>query len=179
LKINFKDFKNLNLSEHRNIVELRNSDYIRTKMINDSLISLENHLEWIVELKKDKKKSYYAIIFEENIIGAIYFNKIESLNAEWGFYFSKSVNPIISSATVYLFILYLFKEDFFKKIFSKIKKDNNIALNFNKNFGFESWEEDEKYFYLKLEKQNWENNKKTRFIKSIKKYLDKIEHEFT
>jgi len=65
-----------------------------------------------------------------------------------------------------------------QKIFSSVKKNNSQALNFNKNFGFEIFKDDEEYCYLKLSKEIWENSKKSRLLKPIKRYLDKIEHYF-
>ena len=74
--------------------------------------------------------------------------------------------------------------NFIKKTKQLIINDNFVkikniqALNFNKNFGFEIFKDDEEYCYLKLSKEVWENSKKSRLLKPIKRYLDKIEYYF-
>ena len=83
----------------------------------------------------------------------------------------KKVNSVMGS-NIHLDIIYNMHNEYSFKI------KNIQALNFNKNFGFEIFKEDEDFFYLKLSKEIWENSKKSRLLKPIKRYLDKIEHYF-
>ena len=175
LKIVFKNFIFLNDIEKKDILELRNKEYVRENMINSEPISLENHILFIESLKENKNKTYFAIFFDNQLIGSLNIIKNEELI--WGLYFKEEANPIIKSCVTYLFLDFIFFK-FSEDVNSFVKIKNIQALNFNKNFGFEIFKEDEEYFYLKLSKEIWENSKKSRLLKPIKRYLDKIEYYF-
>ena len=83
----------------------------------------------------------------------------------------------IPKAPFWFFLDFIFSK-FSEDVNSFVKIKNIQALNFNKNFGFEIFKEDEDFFYLKLSKEVWENSKKSRLLKPIKRYLDKIKHYF-
>ena len=175
LKIVFKNFIFLNDIEKKDILELRNKEYVRENMINSEPISLENHILFIESLKENKNKTYFAIFFDNQLIGSLNIIKNEELI--WGLYFKEDANPIIKSCVTYLFLDFIFKK-FNEDINSFVKIKNIQALNFNKNFGFETFKEDENYYYLKLSKELWKEKKNSNIIKPVKRYLDKIEYYF-
>ena len=144
-------------------------------MINNEPISLENHILFIESLKENKNKTYFAIFFDNQLIGSLNIIKNEELT--WGLYFKEEANPIIKSCATYLFLDFIFSK-FNEDINSFVKRKNIQALNFNKNFGFEVFKEDEEYYYLKLSKELWKDKKDSKIIKPIKRYLDKIEYYF-
>ena len=86
LKIVFKNFIFLNDIEKKDILELRNKEYVRENMINSEPISLENHILFIESLK-NKNKTYFAIFFDNQLIGSLNITKNEELI--WGLYFIK------------------------------------------------------------------------------------------
>ena len=175
MKIVFKDFISLNEKETKDILELRNKEYVRENMLNSEPIILENHLLFIESLKKNKNKTYFAIFFDNELIGSVNIIKNEEL--AWGLYFKEDANPIIKSCVTYLFLDFIFKK-FNENINSFVKIKNIQALNFNKNFGFETFKEDENYYYFKLSKEAWEKRKNSKLIKPIKRYFDKIDCYF-
>lgn len=144
-------------------------------MINSDIITLENHIAFISSLKNQSNKKYFAVYNQNELIGSLNFVKDKKLS--WGLYFKDEANPILKAVCTYLFLDFIFK-NLKEDINSFVKKSNSVALNFNKNFGFEISEENDEYFYLKLSKSNWENHKNTKIIKPIKKYLAKIEYYF-
>lgn len=175
MKIVFKNFIFLDDMEIKEILNLRNLDYVRKNMINDEVISLENHKSFIASLKNQNFKKYFALFEDDKIVGSLNFVKNDNLT--WGLYFKDEVNPIIKACATFLFLDYIFS--FFEDdINSFVKKSNTNALSFNKNFGFEVLKEDKKFFYLKLSKKAWQEQKNLKLLKPIKKYLDKIEHNF-
>jgi len=178
MKIVFKNYSTVDEQESFEILKIRNTDYIRKNMITNEIISYENHIKWCESLKTNLQKRYFAVICDEEILGSCSWIK-EEMGFTWGIFFKDGVNPIISSVSAYLFLENCFFKDEIKKLNSLVKKKNNIAFNFNKHFGFKIYKEDEEYFYLELEKVTWENNKNSRLIKSIKKYLDTIEYQFS
>ncbi len=175
MKIFFKNFIYLDERETREILELRNQKYVKDNMANNETISLENHLTFINSLKTLKNRKYFAVLESSEIIGSLNFVKNEELS--WGLYFKEDANPIIKSCATYLFLEFIFSK-FDEEINSHVKKTNTQALGFNKNFGFKGFKEDEDFIYLKLSKTNWQNQKNSKLLKPIKRYLDKIEHKF-
>ena len=175
MKIVFKDFIYLNDNEKINILELRNQDFVRANMVNSEPISLKNHLSFIEDLKKYKNKRYFAISKEDEILGSLNFIKRDEIS--WGLYFKDEMSPVLKACITYIFLDYIFLK-FDENINSFVKKENKQALSFNKNFGFEVFKEDDKYIYLKLSKKIWTNQKNTKLIKPVKRYLDKIEYYF-
>lgn len=175
MKIIFKKFTLLSLEENQNLLEIRNSDYVRFHMENSDKIEYKDHLQFIEKLKKSSS-IYFSVILDSQIIGAVYVNQING-NNYLGLYFKEEINPLISSISTFLFLDYIFL-NILQSLQSFVKKENLNAFNFNKNFGFELYKEDEDGFYLELEKQKWENRKNSKLLKPIKNYLDKIDYEF-
>lgn len=175
MKIIFKRFTSLNLEENQNLLEIRNSDYVRFHMENSNKIEYKDHLQFIEKLK-NSSSIYFSVILDSQIIGAVYVNQING-NNYLGLYFKEEINPLISSISTFLFLDYIFL-NIHQNLQSFVKKENSMAFSFNKNFGFELYKEDENYFYLELEKQKWENRKNSKLLKPIKNYLDKIDYEF-
>lgn len=172
----FKDYAKLNEKELMDILHLRNQKGIRENMINSDIISFEDHKNWVKSLHSQIDKKYFAIISEKEILGSLSF-VTENEKTNWGVFFKEEVSPFISSASTFIFLEYLFSNKL-KEISSCVKKTNLKALSFNKNFGFRIYEEDEDYYYLNLKNSFWEEYKKSRLLKPIKNYLDKIEYHF-
>lgn len=176
--LKFKNFINLYEEEKIDILEIRNSKYVRENMSNDNIIEKNAHFNWIENLLNDQNSKYFAIFFDNKLQGSVYFNVNQQNECFWGIYLDERSSAIISSLSAYIFLEFLINTMSIQKIFSSVKKNNSQALNFNKNFGFEIFKEDEDFFYLKLSKKVWENSKKSRLLKPIKRYLDKIEYYF-
>lgn len=176
MKLIFKDYITLGEKESKDILTLRNQKNIRENMVDDELISLENHLIWVKSLENNENKRYFAIDLENEIVGSVSFVK-DKEKVSWGIFFKEEINPFVSSASTFLFLDFLFL-NICEKLYSYVKKENLKALSFNKSFGFKVYKEDEEYFYLNLQKLPWEKHKNAKLLKSIKKYLDKIEYNF-
>lgn len=178
MKIDFKEYQTLTHNQSIEILNIRNLDYIRKNMVTNELISLHNHLRWIESLQNNSEKKYFALLYNDEVIGSCSWVEEEN-RFTWGIFFKNGTNPIITSVCGYLFLEHCFVNDDISRLDSLVKKENSIAFQFNKNFGFELYKEEEEYFYLKLDKEKWEKNKKSRLIKSIQKYLDKIKYQFS
>lgn len=176
MKIIFKDYIKLNEKELMDILNLRNQRNIRENMIGSEIISLENHLSWVKTLEKSDNKRYFAIDFENEIVGSLSFVKNKE-EVSWGVFFKNEINPFVSSASTFVFLDFLFL-NVCEELYSYVKKENLKAVSFNKSFGFKVYKEDEEYFYLNLQKLSWEKHKNSKLLKPIKNYLDKIEYSF-
>ena len=86
LNLYFKSFTKLTHEEKLKVLELRNYDYVRKNMYNNSIISKEEHFNFINNLKNRSDCIYWAIFSNKNLIGAINLTDIKGNFAEWGFY---------------------------------------------------------------------------------------------
>lgn len=180
MKLVFKEFSTLNIEEHKELLEIRNSEYVRNNMKTNSIIKIENHLSWINDLKNDRNNVYFAVFEEDYIVGAIYITGIdkEKSTSFWGLYFRKEINPLISSISAILIIEKIFQEYNIKKLYAEVKKENISAYKFNITLGFKEDEILDNYYQLLIDINDWENNKNNRTIQTIKKRVDKIEYQF-
>ena len=177
----FKNFLLLKESEHRKLLEIRNDEIIRNNMKSNAVIGFENHLSWIKKLENDTSNIYYAVIKDNDIVGAIYITIINNSDktCTWGLYFKKNINPLISSISTYLIIEKIFQEFHIKKLYSEVKKENIAAYKFNETLGFKKEKSVDKDFYkLSISADDWENNKNNGIITTVKKRLNKIEYKF-
>lgn len=178
MKLEFKEFIYLNEKEQIDILNIRNSAYVRENMINSHIIEIKTHLNWIKNLEDNQNSKYFAIFFDNSIVGSVYFTISDKEEYFWGIYIDKKYSSMISVSSAYIFIEFLVNNINLKEIFSLVRKSNPQAINFNKNFGFKSFKEDNEFIYLKLSKDDWENQKNSKLLKPIKRYLDKIEYQF-
>ena len=167
INISLKDFHSLSEEEHKSILSLRNSDYVRLQMRNTNLISIEDHQKWIKNLKTNNK--YFAIFMNEEIIGNVNYTDLNDNESccYWGCYFSEGTNSFIVSASTIFFLDYVFNTINVKTLKLFTKKDNHIALSFDKNLGFRPYDEDKNYIYMSQLKADWNNLKKGKTFNSI------------
>ena len=74
------------------ILKIRNDNNIRKNMINDDLIKLEDHINWLKNNIIDEKNIFYIVYIKNKISGLIRFI-INEDKAEWSFYLNKNSIP--------------------------------------------------------------------------------------
>lgn len=174
----FKNYTHLNFEESQAILALRNEEYIRMHMHNSDMISLENHLKWVDNLKNNNQKEYFALMLDEVIVGSCSWVQDEKGIISWGIFFMQNSHPLVPSLCAYLFMQYLFEQKAFQSVDSQVLKSNSLALKFNQNLGFSLYDETLESYILSLNQSQWEKSQENRFITSLKKYLGKIKYEF-
>jgi len=167
----FKDYRLMNVDEHKKILEIRNSEFVRSSSSDNKFITFEEHLKWVRNM--DKNRCYMALFVKGNIEGGVNFTFYGKTVKNWGIFFSKTTMPLVSVGAVYLFIDYMF--DRFDVLNSEVLKVNKRALEFNRYFGVEVVDENEKFYKMKLTKEKWENIKKN---PDIYKRVQKIKYKF-
>jgi len=164
----FKDYRILTEHEHINLLKIRNEKEIRAVSLFSKEILLDEHLKWVSSLKD----YYFALFIDEKIVGGLYFKADKNVVKEWGLFFSKETNPLISILSTYIFIEYMFKK--FDKLYSEVLVNNSQALKFNEMFGIKVYYKDEKSYKLSISKQQWEKKD----LKFIKNRVSNIKYKF-
>jgi len=184
MKLDFINYSKLSLEEHKQLLEIRNQEYVRRNMKNDAVIELEDHLSWISRLEEDKSKIYYAIFSDNTLVGGVNITEIDTNNstASWGIFMQNNLNPMIPSLTTYLLIDKIFNSLGVDRLNLEVNKLNSNAHQFDKNFGFVDYDEysdeNNSYYLMYMKKDTWESNKELGLLKILKNKLDKTNYKF-
>lgn len=176
----FKDYILLSIDENKEILKIRNSNYVHKNMNNSELISYKNHEQWLKKLQNDKSNIYYAIFNDKEIVGAIYITDInyDENTSTWGLYFKENINVFISSISTYLLIEKIFYELNIKRLNLEVKKNNLAAYKFDKSFGFEDYSQVGDSYLMYMDEKMWKNKRESFLINTLKKKIAKIDYKF-
>ena len=147
MKMKLTKFQDLSLEEKKEVLKWRNHPDIRKWMFDKNEISLQNHLNFIKNMPKNK------IYLKAGDLGVINF-KIINDTAELGIHKNpdkKRVGNILLKTA----IEYAFNELNAKKIILYVFENNFKAINLYKKFGFK--EIDKKDNIIKMELKNLKN----------------------
>jgi UDP-4-amino-4,6-dideoxy-N-acetyl-beta-L-altrosamine N-acetyltransferase len=91
----FKSFLRISEAETLFVLKMRNSERVRTRMLNSNVITLDEHMRWIASLGKNSDCSYFLVCDNGVPIGVVDFTSInwERKEAFWGFYLIKGNRP--------------------------------------------------------------------------------------
>jgi len=101
------NFIQTNDKEKELILKWRNSDKVRQWMVNKSIITLEEHYNYIDSLKDKKDKLCFLVKEEENYLGIVEFDEINNDSAYFGLNANsdtqiKGVGRILESISIYI-----------------------------------------------------------------------------
>ena len=163
-KIKFKNFLDLSREEALQVLEYRNLPEIRKNMVTQDVIREDDHLKFINGLKTDKTKAYYAVVFNRELIGAVYLTDIQLTNqsALWGFYCAKRPFKFTGKIMLWGFLNFVFKQNRMNSIYSIVLCSNKKSLDMHKLFGFDVYQTKD-IINLVLKKDDW-----------LKKYSEQV-----
>lgn len=125
-----------------NIVNWRNKDFVRNNFIDRALFTHEGHLNWIKTMVDTKKVVQFIIVKKDDNkdIGSVYLRDIDydAKTAEYGIFIGDedALNKGFGSESAKLILKYAKEELKLNKVFLRLYKDNEKALNSYKNAGF-------------------------------------------
>lgn len=120
------------------VLEWRNSYRIRSNMYNDKMITIDEHINWFMQLD-NQKEVYLVFEIEECPVGLVYFKEINwcKSSSYWGFYLGETGLPLGSGLVMgYLGIDYAFDELGLKKLCGEVLSFNQASIKFHLRFGF-------------------------------------------
>ena len=169
-KVQFKDIEKLRIE--------RNKYFVRSKMINQKIISKKQQLKWFKLTSKMNTSYYFIINFKGLTIGAGSIKDIDIVNSlcTWGFYIFKKYNGIFGLLAEIKILDEIFMKRKIRKIYGYTISHNKQILNLHKICGFEIEGILKKQLIINkkkidiivtaLFKENWIKNKK----KIVKKF---------
>lgn len=174
MNLKFLNYIKLSSNEHIQLLEIRNLEYVRINMKNDSIILIEDHLSWVEDLNDDDTKVYYAVFLDKKLVGGINITDIDTLDktSSWGLFMQANINPMVPSIATYMIIDRIFNTLEINILNLEVNKRNSNAYKFDKNFGFidngEYNDGKNSYFLMYMNKANWELNKNKGLLKIVK-----------
>jgi UDP-4-amino-4,6-dideoxy-N-acetyl-beta-L-altrosamine N-acetyltransferase len=184
MNLTFTDYTLLTPKEHLDLLEIRNMEYIRQNMKNSNVIEENDHFRWVDTLKENNSKIYYALFWNQKLIGGINITDIDwvNKNASWGLFMKTNTNPMVPSMATYLIIEKVFHILGMEILNLEVNKLNQNAYKFDKNFGFidkgEYSDKENSYYLMHMTKQIWEQSKNNNLLKIIKNQINKTDIKF-
>ena len=133
----FKNFTTLTFNEIENVLHLRNQSFIREWMFNNNIITWEEHIAFIKNLKNDSSKTYLYVMRDDEFIGVYSVNEIKNCSGQAGFYISMEARKQkLAFEFLYFCLDYIFQSTTIAKLYGFEAIDNTNAFTLNKLFGF-------------------------------------------
>lgn len=157
---NFVFINYINLTEEQSIKiwKGRNHPDIRKWMTNSEPFSFDEHCSFIDNLRNRSDRMFWAVIYEGQVVGSYCLNPYSSIlkQGELGKYLlpaflGKGLGKTITKE----FLYYVFKHDIVREINVKTLIENKKNQHINELCGFKICGQDEKYIYMKLTKEDF------------------------
>ncbi len=185
-KINLIPLGDLSTELQLNVRNVRNEKEIRRWMYTDHIIGLNEHLDWINQIRNDKQKMVFVIMNEGvEILGIVSLNRVDTLHksTDWAYYLTKSARGGLGSAIEYSFINFIFDKLDIQKLNCEVVAGNDAVIKLHKKFLFEEEgfrrsniiKEGKRIgvHFLGLTKEDWDAGKENLFEK-YKNIFDKF-----
>lgn len=132
-------FKKILYKDLKEILRWRNSNFIRSKMLNQKKITYKVHLGWYKDSMKDKTNKNYLIYYKSEKIGVASIKRIDFINQNctWGYYIAIPSFRYLALLVEYKFIDFIFKKFKIRKIWGEALKSNKKILKIHKYLGFD------------------------------------------
>ena len=178
----FENFISISYSEHEDILKLRNDKSVRNWMFDKSKISINNHIDFISNLKTDKTKLYLMVKRNNEFIGVYSLVGISNFSGQGGFYISETAKKK-KLAVEFLFYCFefVFNHTEINMIYGSEAIDNKNAFSLNRLFGFYDivgrkivYKNEYEYRYGELHEEDYKKIRLSSKLNKLIKYSVKI-----
>lgn len=140
------------IEQSREILALRNHDDVRGWMVNPEVISEENHFKFIVSLKNNSNRLYFAVYKDGQLVGT--YNLTNEGEGVWdrGIIANPSTQGTGQTEKWERQILRSLPSCI-KTVSAKVKHDNLKSVRYHDKFGYKEQGRDNEYIYYILELQ--------------------------
>lgn len=124
------------------IIRWRNSDFVRSRFIDQRLFTKESHEYWLKNFVETGKVAQFIILLDGKGVGSVYLRDIdpEERSAEYGIFIGEESarGKGVGTKSARLILEYAFCELKLEKIFLRVYKDNAGAVKSYEKAGFVS-----------------------------------------
>lgn len=138
LKINNLNLEEIKRKDIETIRIERNKYSIRSKMLNQKLISKVQQIEWFKNIDKQKKNKYFKINYKSRMIGVGSIKNIDRKNSisTWGFFIFEKFNGVFGLLAEIKILDEIFLKEKIYKIYGHTISTNKEILKIHKICGF-------------------------------------------
>lgn len=139
--------------QQREILALRNLDDVRKWMVNQDIISEENHFRFVESLRENTNRLYFAIYKDDFLMGT--YNLTNNGNGVW----ERGIiaNPLFQgkgeTAKWERLVLDALSEYNIKAVSAYVKQGNARSIRYHEKMGYKEQKRDNEYIYYKLDLQ--------------------------
>lgn len=140
MDIDFKNLLDVDKKTQQLVRIWRNLDDVRKYMINDHLISEDEHNRWLEKIRVGSKIKAWVIYYNKKPIGLMNLNNINWTDkiTDWGIYIAdnKIRGKGVGSAALIKLIDLVFTDLNFAVMKTLVLDNNNVAINLYEKMGF-------------------------------------------
>ncbi|MCG3089604.1 UDP-4-amino-4,6-dideoxy-N-acetyl-beta-L-altrosamine N-acetyltransferase [Sporosarcina cyprini] len=141
MQINHMTLRDIKEEDLKMILSWRNSKIIRESMINNEIISLQEHYNWFNKIKNNPTAITKLFVLDELPVGILNINDYDkkSNTCDWGFYLSPEHHRKgLGKYLGYKGLNYIFEEMNIRKLSAEVLGTNVKSLYFHEKWGFTS-----------------------------------------
>lgn len=147
----FINYTCCDLDLHAQILHVRNSHAIRQWMVDDSIISLGNHLKFIESLKSRSDRYYFAVIKFKKFVASLNISQQNATTWERGIFTSPSLFGTGQTSEIEQIFNRHLKHAGIYSLIAKVKHDNVRSMRYHEKIGYHIVSEDADFIYFKLD----------------------------
>lgn len=124
------------------VLAWRNTSRVRENMIDDSVISMEEHLRFLETLAKDACRQYFVVYLDQDPVATLYFADLGQQEVTWGCYIG--TEQMVPGLFVVLFLVgaeLAFARPQTKALCSEVAAYNSAPQALNRFIGLGAGEE--------------------------------------
>ena len=133
------------------ILSLRNQDDVRKWMVDQEVISEENHFRFVESLKENGNRLYFAIYRDGLLVGTYNLTKEEEGVWERGIVANPKTQGTGETARWEHQILADISNHGVKMVTAKVKLDNIRSIKYHEKIGYREQSRDDEYIYYLLQ----------------------------
>ena len=138
------------IEQHREILRLRNLDIIRKWMVNQEIISEDDHLNFVNGLRNRTDRKYYAVYKDDILVGT--YNLTQESEGVWerGIIANPKMQGKRETEKWEQQILNSLSKEGISTVTAKVKHDNLRSIRYHMKMGFRETNRGNEYIHFKL-----------------------------
>ena len=107
-------------------------------MFTDHEISLNEHLNWIEQVRNDKTRIVFIILVNDIASGIVSVSKLDLFHkkSDWAFYLTNKVRVGLGAALEFSLLNFVFDDLLLEKLNCEVIETNDAVFKLHKKFGF-------------------------------------------
>jgi UDP-4-amino-4,6-dideoxy-N-acetyl-beta-L-altrosamine N-acetyltransferase len=150
----------LSEEEQLKVLSWRNHASVRSVFLQQTEISVTEHIRFIESLKSDQTKRYWMVSHYTNQIGSLDLYRITERDCFWGYFLA----PHIQKSSLGLLLEFAVMEIVFDRMGLSVLKcetlaHNENALKIHRQFGYRETRQEDGRVYMEMDAAIWKEKK--------------------